>query len=318
MSKRLILAIIFLTSILYSHGQEIKLYDKSNSNLVDNDLWSVAIDQSGNKWIGTSKLGLLMFDGEKYTMFNKENSVIKGDYISPIFCDSKNNIWVVFSQGDRDGIAKYDGKTWKVYSAIDLHTEKISVISICEDNKGTIYFGGSNGVYLYKNEIWSTLKIPKKNITIRTIDVDYNGSIAIGYNNGLLVYSYGKWKKYSEKKSQLKLCVIRAVKFMNNGDLIVGYGGGYGDGGFSILSNNKWTHYDKSNSNVPDHMVRDIEFDGTGYWMATNNGLIQFNEKEIKSIFFREGKYKNVIMDIAIENGVVWVATNFGLIKYLP
>jgi ligand-binding sensor domain-containing protein len=217
-----------------------------------------------------------------------------------------------------DGIAKYDGTTWKVYSAKDLKADNISVISICEDNKGILYFGGSNGIYTYQNEIWTTLKMPRKDITVRTIDVNNNGTIAVGHNNGLLVFENGKWQDYIEKKSELILSTVRAVKFKENGDLIVGYGGGFGNGGFSVLSNNKWTHYNKSNSKVPDHMVRDIEFDGKNYWMATNNGVIQFNENEIKPILFREGMFTNVILDITVENGIIWIATNFGLIKYVP
>jgi ligand-binding sensor domain-containing protein len=318
MKINFILTLFFSLSILLCIGQEVKIYDKSNSNIVDNDLWSVATDQKGNIWIGTSKFGLLKFDGKDFTSFNKDNSVIKGDYISPIFCDSKGNVWVVYRQQAEEAIVKYDGSTWKVYSPKDLNADKISVISICEDSKGVLYFGGSNGVYLFKDDKWTTLKIPQKNITIRAIDVEQNGTIALGHNDGLLIYKSGKWEKYSESKSELQLSVVRAVKFKENGGLFVGYGGGMGNGGFSILSNGIWIHYNKTNSKIPDHMVRDVEFDGTNYWMATNNGVIQFNDKELIPILFRDGVYKNTIMDISIENGVVWIATNFGLIKYVP
>lgn len=317
MNKNLILTLFVSISILHGIGQEVKLYDKSNSKIVDNDLLSVTIDNKGNKWIGTSKFGLLMFDGEKFTSFNKDNSEIKGDYISPIFADSKGNVWVSFSQ-PINGIAKYDGTSWKAYTAKDLNIDNISVISICENKKGILYFGGSNGIYMYQNETWSTLKMPRKDITVRAINVNNNGTIAVGHNSGLLVFDNGKWQEYTENKSELILATVRAVKFKENGDLIVGYGGGFGNGGFSVLSNNKWTHYNKTNSKVPDHMVRDIEFDGKNYWMATNNGVIQFNENEIKPILFREGMFKNAILDIAVENGIIWFATNFGLIKYVP
>ena len=63
-------------------------------------------------------------------------------------------------------------------------------------------------------------------------------------------------------------------------------------------------------------MVRDIEVDKNGtIWMATNNGIIKMIGDKIEPIYFREGLYKNTIMDIATQKNIVWVATNFGLIK---
>jgi ligand-binding sensor domain-containing protein len=317
MQKNLILTFLLFSSIFFSYGQDSKIYDKSNSNLVDNDLLSVTIDKNGNIWIGTSKFGLIKFDGEKFTTFNKDNSKIKGKCISPVFADSKGNVWVSFSQPN-DGLATYDGSVWTVFTEKDVDVEKISVISICEDKQGTLYFGGSNGLVIYQNEKWSKLAMPRNDIIVRSIDIDTSGTIAIGHNSGLLIYKNEQWKEFTTGNSEISLGTVRAVKYKTNGELFVGYGGGFGDGGFSIVKDNNWTHYNKTNSKVPDHMVRDIEFDGKNYWMATNNGVIQLNNKELKPILFREGMFKNTILDIAIENGVIWVATNFGLIKYVP
>jgi len=317
MRKNLILTILISFSINFCFGQDSKIYDKSNSDIVDNDLVIVTIDKSGNKWIGTSKFGLVKFDGERFTTFNKDNSIIKGDYVSPVFTDSKGNVWVSFSQPN-DGLAKYDGSVWTVFTAKDVDVKNISIISICEDKQGTLYFGGSNDVVVYKNEKWSKLTMPRNDIIVRSIDIDTGGTIAIGHNSGLLIYTNEQWKDFTTYNSELRLGTVRAVKYKTNGELFVGYGGGFGDGGYSIVKDKNWTHYNKTNSKVPDHMVRDIEFDGKNYWMATNNGAIQLNGKEVKPIRFREGMFKNTILDIAIEDGVIWIATNFGLIKYVP
>ncbi|HOX83560.1 MAG TPA: two-component regulator propeller domain-containing protein [Chryseolinea sp.] len=314
--KLLLIFLTFLSSTVF--GQDIKLFDKSNSELVDNDLLSVTVDKNGNKWIGTSKAGLLMFDGQKFTIFNKNNSKIKGDYISPIHVDKKGNIWVSFSDPD-DGIAKYDGTRWTVYNEKELHTDKVSVISICEDQNGVLYFGGENGVSIYKENIWSKLELPEGEFIVRAIDVGSAGSIAIGHNGGLLIYSENKWNSYTTENSNLKLGTVRAVKFKPNGNLIIGYGGGFGDGGFSIIVGDKWEHYNKSNSKIPDHMIRDIEIDANQIiLMSTNNGVVKLSGSKITPIFFREGMYRNAIFDIALEKETVWIASNFGLIKYVP
>ena len=308
---------------LFGFSQEITLYDKNTSSIPENDLWSIAIDNQGQKWIGSAHSGLLVFDGESYTTFSE----MKGDFFTPIFKDSKGNIWVSFSApvetvGSVDILARYDGSRWWWYKAEDIGPYNISVTDICEGKDGTLYFAGPEGfLVMVKDNKWNLLELPEKDMVALSVSVRDDGVIALGFGRpdcGLLIYQDGKWKSYSEKGSPLVINVVRALKFTDDGALIIGYGGGFGDGGFSVMKGKKWTHYNKSNSGISDHMVRDIEFDGKNYWMATNNGLVKFDGKKVSSVFFRQGMFKNVISDIIIENDTLWIATNFGLIKYVP
>ena len=308
---------------LFGFGQKTILYDKNTSSIPENDLWSIAIDNQGQKWIGSAHSGLLVFDGESYTTFSE----MKGDFFTPIFKDSKGNMWVSFSTlvetvGSVDVLARYDGLRWWWYKAEDIGPYNISVTDICEGKDGTLYFAGPEGfLVMLKDNKWELLDLPEKDMVALSVAVRDDGVIALGFGRpdcGLLIYQDGKWKSYSEKGSPLVINVVRALKFTDDGALIIGYGGGFGDGGFSVMKGIKWTHYNKSNSGISDHMVRDIEFDGKNYWMATNNGLVKFDGKKVSSVFFRQGMFKNVISDIIIENDTLWIATNFGLIKYVP
>ena len=315
MKSKIILSLILLISIQYAFGQKAELISKDNSGLVDDDLLSISVDTNGNKWIGTSKFGLVKLNNGKFENLNKENSEIKGDYISPLFTDSKGNVWVSFSKPE-DGIAKFDGKEWTQFTAIDLKTSEVSVITIAEDTNGDIYFGGGNGVFKFDGESWNKIELPEGNFIVRTMDINSNGDIAIGHNSGLLIKKGDEWQNLNKENSELRLGTVRAVKFTEDHKLIVGYGGGFGDGGFSIIENEKWTHYNKTNSKVPDHMVRDIEIGKNGViWMATNNGLIIMKGEEIMPVLFRDGMFKNVIFDIEIDENKIWIATNFGLIR---
>ena len=298
-------------------GQNVKIYDTSNSGLINNDIWAVVVDHDGNKWLGTVKYGLIKFDGDTFTVFNKENSAIKGDCVTTLFVDSKGNLWAEYSRPE-EGIVMYDGKVWTTFTAASMGVESIDVRDIRETPDGTIWFAFPNKAMIYNDRAWSTMKIPADNILC--MDVREDGSIAVGCTSQLLIFSNGKWKKYTEKNSELQLATIRGLKFRPDGALMIGYGGGFGGGGLSVLSSNfkVWTHYNKSNSRIPDHMIDDIEYDGKNYWMATNNGLVKFDGKKVSSVFFREGMFKNVIRDIVIEDGTLWIATNFGLIKYIP
>ena len=303
---------IFISHFLFC--QKATIFDKSTSELLnDDDIQSIAVDKNNNKWIGTSKNGLILFNNTDYIPFKKETfNEIKGDYITPIFIDTKNRIWITYST-PQDGITMLDGSTWYNFSEKELGN--ISIISISEDKNGKIYFAGVNGVVTYDGKKWTKLELPKGEYTVRSININSNNDIAIGHNEGLLVYQNKKWTSYTEENSELRLSTVRAVKFIEN-KLFIGYGGGFGDGGFSILLENKWTHYNKTNSNLSDHMVRDIEIDSKGnIWMATNFGLIKFHDNVITPIFFNKGKYTNVIKDIFIQDEIIWLATNIGLIK---
>ena len=311
---------IIFTTLIYclftnlSFSQNAELFDTNNSKITDNDLWEVTVDENGKLYLGTVKFGLITFENGEFKNENKDNSVINGDAVTPIFKDSKGNIWLNYTKPNSE-IAKFDGTEWTIYTTKEIPVSNISVIDFTEDKDGNIYFGGGNGIFKFNGDSWSKINVPKKGITIRAMDINKNGDIAIGHNRGLIIYSKGEWKILDDKNSELQLSVVRAVKYIDN-KLFVGYGGGYGNGGLSIIKNEKWTHFNKSNSKIPDHMVRDIEVDKNGtIWMATNNGMIKMIGNEIEPIYFRKGMYKNTILDIDVQENIVWVATNFGLIK---
>ena len=317
--KNFLIALFYVVMATYGYSQEVQLFNKENSTIPEDDLLSIAIDGQGNKWIGSAQSGLWVFDGKSYTTFPD----MKGDFFTPIFKDSKGNMWVSFSAlGDIDVFARYDGSQWWWYKAEDIGPYNILIHDICEGKDGTLYFAGPEGfLVMVKDNKWNLLELPEKDMVALSIDVSDDGVIALGFgrpNCGLLLYENGQWKSFSEEKSPLVINVVRALEFTDDGSLIVGYGGGFGDGGFSVMKGKKWTHYNKSNSGISDHMVRDIEFDGKNYWMATNNGLVKFDGEKVTPVFFREGIFKNVINEIAIEDGTLWITTNFGLIKYIP
>ena len=318
-----ILFCCFLCISLYGYGQKVTVYNKDVSDIPEDLLLSIAIDGQGNKWIGSAQSGLLVFDGKSCTTFPE----MKGDFFTPIFKDSKENMWVSFSalvesQGSTDVLARYDGSRWWWYKAEDIGSYDISVTDICEGADGTLYFAGPQGfLVIVRDDKWELLELPEKDMVALSVDVSDKGVIALGFGRpdcGLLLYENGKWESFSEETSPLVLNVVRALKFTEDGALIIGYGGGFGDGGFSVKKGKKWTHYNKSNSGISDHMVRDIEFDGKNYWMATNNGLVKFDGKKVTSVLFRKGMFQNVINEIAIKDGTLWITTNFGLIQYVP
>lgn len=310
--KHIIILTTFLFQITFS--QNAKLLSTANSELPEDDIWSVTVDNSGYKWFGTATKGLVKYENDVLKIFTPENSIIKGGHIGPLFVDSKGILWISASKPQGLFTLKNDSITEITNETIE---QLGGITSIAQNSLGDLYFGGFNGLIKYDGENWSTIKLPLPKVIIRTIDINSNNTIAIGHNDGLIVGTENKWTIFIEEEDKLQLSVVRGLKFVSNEKLIIGYGGGMGNGGFSIKDGETWKHYNKTNSTISDHMIRDIEMDDKGnYWMASNNGLVMLTpDGNIKSILFREGMYKNTILNIAIENNNLWIATNFGIIE---
>ena len=79
-------------------------YNTANSGIANNNVLSIAIDVSGNKWIGTDS-GLAKFDGTNWTVYNTSNSNLPDNQIYTIAIDSKGNKWIGTYGG---GLAKFN------------------------------------------------------------------------------------------------------------------------------------------------------------------------------------------------------------------
>jgi ligand-binding sensor domain-containing protein len=124
---------------------------------------SIFEDAKGRLWIGNNGIGVLLKDGDSIINFSNKNNLIhpnskrNGDkspqgtleHIFTIAEDNKGNIWF----GDRDaGIWKFDGKTMKNYTKIDVLTSDFA-LSIYEDKNGELWFGMADGsIYMFNGK----------------------------------------------------------------------------------------------------------------------------------------------------------------------
>ncbi|MGE5352711.1 MAG: hypothetical protein ACM3P0_11550 [Acidobacteriota bacterium] len=72
---------------------------------------SIAVDQQGNKWIGTNA-GLFKFDGQGMTKYNTGNSGLPGSYVRSVAVDPQGNKWIGVDEGK---LVKYEGQNWTEY-----------------------------------------------------------------------------------------------------------------------------------------------------------------------------------------------------------
>ncbi|MDP4176175.1 MAG: two-component regulator propeller domain-containing protein, partial [Bacteroidota bacterium] len=102
----------YLTKLNTLTGEK-EIFTTKNSGLPDKRIYSIAIDQLGNKWIGTYGGGLAKFDGQTWNVFTTLNFCLPSNNVQSLAIDQQGNKWIGTNGG---GIVKYDGRKWTGYS----------------------------------------------------------------------------------------------------------------------------------------------------------------------------------------------------------
>jgi len=173
-----------------------KVYEDS---LQHNIVLSIVEDLKGNIWFTSlSHGGVSVFDGEKFTHYDKE---LSDDFIRVAFCDKNGNIWIG-THGNRDGgLDKYDGKKFTSYHKTKDGFENNNVRWIYQDKSGKLWLGSGttelstfdgNHFKLFKDEDGKTFE------RILFIIEDLKENIWFGNKNGL-------WKFNGKKVIEMTL-----------------------------------------------------------------------------------------------------------------
>jgi ligand-binding sensor domain-containing protein len=137
------------------------VYDTSNSGLPDNGVNCLAIDLTGNIWVGTWDEGLAKYDGTNWTIYNTSNSGLPNNVVKCLNIDGSENIWIGTRGG---GLAKYDGENWTVYNTSNSGLPSNWVDYLAIDENGNKWIGTNGGGLAVFNEggIVSVKKLEKK------------------------------------------------------------------------------------------------------------------------------------------------------------
>ncbi len=104
--------------------------------LVCNQVYSIVIDNHGNKWFGTRGSGVSKFDGVNWTTYTTAQG-LANNYVYSMTADLQGNIWF----GTHGAVSKFDGTNWTTYIFADDYVNSIAI-----DNEGNKWFGTLSGV----------------------------------------------------------------------------------------------------------------------------------------------------------------------------
>lgn len=176
-----------LTILLFSirlEAQEIwTLYNEQNSDLPNNTVRVLAVDQLNRKWIGTD-YGLAMFNDTVWTVFNIQNSPLTDNTIRALHVDANNSIWVGTMSG---GLYHFDGSSWTNYNKNNSGIPDNYVRSITTDSMGRKWIGTVEGLALYDDlnwRVWTTFNSDLFSNNISAIIFDGGNRVTAGSVNG--------------------------------------------------------------------------------------------------------------------------------------
>lgn len=321
--------------------QNWAIFNTDNSDIQDNEIRSLAVDNQNNLWVGTFNKGIARFNGYEWIEYDTSNSELSDNSIWCISVDDNNNIWI----GTANGLTKFDHKNWTVYNSSNSPLPYKVILSMAVDKNNILWIGcghySAGGILSFNEGKWSvynTENSPLPSSIINTIYVDEKNTKWIGTPKGLLkIDNHDRWNVYTKQNSGL-LFGVNAIATDFNNNLWIGANElthlalGYYYGGLQKYDGQNWFDFrphpkgeynpNAIVSNRVDHIICD-----------RFNNLLIATETEWKYpynlSFFKNGVWINItdlkeeiphnlfVRDIKIDkNNTVWLATQLGVVSF--
>ena len=322
------------SSHLFAQSQDIKFKTlSSREGLTSSLTWSIAQDNHGFIWIGTSD-GLNLYNGYEFKTYrHKENdsSSIGNNYIYKVLFDKKNRLWMATP----GGVDRYDASQdhFIHYSpSLKPGTLSPNIFWLYEDLHSRIWAGTSDGINIFneKTQQFERHSLPEDlglTSAIYTLLQDRKGHYWVGTEEGLYLWNpekkhYKKFTHQEDDTGSISGDKINTLFQDSRGNIWVGT-----SGGLSLFhkETEHFTHY-KNDPENPKSLSHDrvnslAEGHNGNLWVGTYDGGL--NKLDINSQtfqrFFRDSKDPNSLADNAVkdvmvdERGGVWVATFRGV-----
>lgn len=176
-----------------------------DDGLINNKVTSLLCDKEGYIWIGT-QAGLQRYDGTRFQNFItniKDTEALQSDWISAIYEDSKNRLWIGNTIG---GVYLLDRNSRKFYNYNLQHNQmpKIDgVWQITEDKNGAIWVAAHEGYFKLddkKNvfQFYNNILGIEPRIVTGNLHIDTQNNLWLSTSAGLKMYSQNEKKLYHQ------------------------------------------------------------------------------------------------------------------------
>jgi ligand-binding sensor domain-containing protein len=297
------------------------VYNNTNTILSSGYYGAIAIDQSGNIWVGGSYTGLYKFDGTTWTKFSTSNSTLLDNSIKEIVIDNSNKVWAA----NYKGVSVYNGSTFTNYDTTNASFDGPSVYALGKDINGKIWLASqsslvNNGITTFDGSTWVNLTgYPSQINSGEFTDFAFTPSndAWIASQSGITKYT-GSFTFYPYAVTGLWSSSCVAVDASSNV-----WAGGFD--GLLKYDGSSWTMYDNvADLNLGSNTLYNCIFpDGNYLWIGSSAGLLQVNRNTgavlAKYNSLNSPLTNNSVSRIAKDaNGYLWMATSIGIVKMNP
>ena len=318
------------------NGLNFTVYNKSNTQLLNKYISSIAIDNMGFVWVGSNidpVYGncLQKFDGTNWKPYNNRNSfsLIDGSGVHAIAVDSSNVKWLASG----NSLIKIDNSIWTTYDT-SIAIQNKTIYKIIVDRLDNKWMTTTNELIKYDNNNFFNYQLPIISAsewkTVKGIAIDNNNhkwllildnvvpypiSFPYGHIDQLYEFNDTTWIKhweyiYSFGEDQSK---YNSVCTDGNGNVWFS-----AKAGLTKYDGKTFTVFNSQNSGMPDSLINCITNDNKNLWIGTNNGIAKYDNNNW-TIFnkYNSGLPSDTVKAIKIDGfGNKWILTDGTLVKY--
>lgn len=234
----------------------------------DNYITAAAVDGAGRRWFGTTRKGVISFDGQNWIHYTMEDGLVDNRVLA-LAIDESGQPWV----GTERGVSHFDGQRWASFTTADgLAHNRVTAMAM--DGLGNKWFGTSGGLSRFDGQSWTSYTIEDGLVhnDIQAIAVDEAGQLWLGTYAGVshFVWDGGaggpSWMTYTTEDGLVDNNVYAvAVDELGNkwfGTL----------SGLSQFDGRSWfTH--TTATGLADKWAQSLAFDQAGdLWVGSENG----------------------------------------------
>lgn len=295
---------------LFRHREGSKLDSLTEkSGMPNNIVQDLLFDQHGNLWVGTYRSGIFFLADGSITSFTR-NDGLATDIISSI-TEIEDNVFLL---GNENGtLNKLENGAISKYSpTIPIPSERLK--NIFTDRQERIWISTYGGLVILDGN-----KSKHYNISngfpdnfIRVAFQSDDGKVWVGTKNaGLIIFdSTDKWEQLSINDG-LSSNYIMSIEQNPSGQIIVGT-----ISGLNIIENGKVLKTVKVEDGLPSNFMFATLSTPNYLWIASNDGLTGYNDKQVVNFNTENGMPSNIIYDVLLDNnGTLWMPSENSIIS---
>ncbi|MAU00814.1 MAG: hypothetical protein CL608_27020 [Anaerolineaceae bacterium] len=253
------------------HDGSYKTYTTADG-LADNQVWSVAVDQAGNKWFGTRTGGVSRFNGSSWTTFKTTNG-LPANFVTTISVHPNGNLYF----GTAAGVVGFNGSS---FFKLPAGGPVAWITAVAFDNNQNIWVGTYDvGTRKLSGSTWTSYgdSATGPGGRVRDIQVAPNGDVWFAFDSSFSGsvgrMSGSNWTRFTTANGLVN-DYAQSLDFDAFGNLWAAFSDTQ-SGGFAKYSAGTWTQTDiRQNVGLDFTYVTKARADASGQmWYVSNNYL---------------------------------------------